>query len=75
MDNGTLDDNGIKRFCTLNAGCKALLDKAYEKLGLTMRGYKKMLKLFRTIADLDGSEAIEEAHLADALMYRMDLGE
>ena len=75
LDNGTLDDSGIKRFCVLDSGCKQMLYKAYEKMGLTMRGYKKMLKLSRTIADLDGSDEIREVHLAEALMYRMDLGE
>jgi len=72
-DNGTLDDSGIKRFCKLDTGCMQMMNRAYDKLGLTLRGYNKILKMARTIADIDRSEDIREEHVAEALMYRIDL--
>lgn len=74
-DNGTLDDHGIKRFCKLDEDCRRLMDRAYDKLGLTLRGYNKILKMARTIADINGSENLREEHVAEALLYRMDLEE
>ena len=68
--NGTLDEAGIARFCTLDEGCRRMMQQAYDRLSLTMRGYHKVLKLARTIADLEGKEKITETHLAEALMYR-----
>lgn len=74
-DNGTLDDRGIERFCKLDAVCRTMMNEAYDKLGLTMRGYNKICKMARTIADVEGSEGIKEIHVAEALLYRVDLGE
>lgn len=48
----------------------ALLSEAAEKLRLTARGYTRVLKVARTIADLDGSEGVRRVHLAEALSYR-----
>ena len=50
---------------------KALLGKAAERFGLSARGYHRVLRVARTIADLDGSEAISTGHLAEALSYRV----
>ncbi|MDO4870158.1 MAG: YifB family Mg chelatase-like AAA ATPase [Bacillota bacterium] len=74
LDNGTLDDGGIKQFCALDIKGRRIMEAAYDKLGLSMRGYKKILKIARTIADIDGAPDIREEHVAEALMYRMDLG-
>lgn len=74
-DNGTLDDHGIKRFCKLDENCSQLMNRAYDKLGLTLRGYNKILKMARTIADINGSGDIREEHVAEALLYRVDLEE
>ena len=68
--NGMLDESGIRRFCSLDGGCLRMMQQAFERMGLTMRGYHKVLKLARTIADLEGKEQITEMHLAEALMYR-----
>ena len=74
-DNGTLDDHGIRRFCKLDENCRQLMNRAYDKLGLTLRGYNKILKMARTIADINCSGDIREEHVAEALLYRVDLEE
>lgn len=50
---------------------RALIVKASEKLGLTARGYHRILRTARTIADLDGSAAVRVNHLAEAISYRL----
>jgi magnesium chelatase family protein len=54
-----------------DADGRDLLDKAAVRFGLTARGYHRVLKVARTIADLDGSEAVRRPHLAEALSYRL----
>ena len=71
--NGQLDERGIRRYCTLREEGRALMMASYDRLGLSMRGYSKILRMARTIADLAGSEQIETEHVAEALMYRVDL--
>ena len=61
----------MEKFCTPDQQGQALLKAAYDKLGLSARGYDKLLKLARTIADLAGSERIEAAHIAEAIQYRL----
>ncbi len=60
----------IRQFCTLDEAGESLVRAAMSQLNLTARGYHRVLKLARTIADLGGSEAIQAAHLAEALQYR-----
>ena len=60
----------IKKYITLTPGQKEMLRRAHEKFGLSARSYHRVLKLSRTIADLAGSENIEETHIAEALQYR-----
>lgn len=71
--NGQMDEKGIRRYCALGKEGRALMRASYDRLGLSMRGYSKILRMARTIADLDASEQIEERHVAEALMYRIDL--
>ena len=59
-----------KTFCLLSAQADELLKASFEKLGLSARAYDKILRIARTIADLDGSENIELAHIAEAIQYR-----
>jgi len=72
--NSQLQPNLINKFCKLDNECKALIKNAYEKLGLSARAYGRILKVSRTIADLDGKENIELKHLAEAIQYRVKHG-
>ena len=60
----------IKAFCPLDAAGDALMKNAFERMGLTARSHDKVLRLARTIADLDGETDISAAHLAEAIQYR-----
>ncbi len=62
----------IRLHCKLDASGKKLLSAAITKLGLSGRGYSKILKVARTIADLDGCNSISSLHLAEAIQYRAE---
>ncbi len=66
-DMGTLQ---IKRFCKIDKESDSLLEKAMERFGFSARAHARILKIARTIADLDGSENIEPPHVAEAIQYR-----
>ena len=68
--NGELSHNLIERFCVIDENGKQLLKKAFNNLGLSARAYDKILKISRTIADLDGEENIMPNHIAEAIQYR-----
>lgn len=68
--NAHLPVDKINIACVLSEGAQAVMKQAFEKLHLTMRGYHKLLKVSRTIADLESSELILEEHVKEALMYR-----
>ncbi|KAF1697094.1 YifB family Mg chelatase-like AAA ATPase [Pseudoxanthomonas koreensis] len=71
--NAHLDAAGVATTCALDAAGQRLLEQAAERLQLTARSLHRMLRVARTIADLDGAEAIAVAHLAEALGYRAPL--
>ena len=60
----------LRVYCKLDQPCQQLIRGAYDRLGLTARGYDRILRVARTIADLDGEEDIAVHHLAEALQYR-----
>ena len=68
--NGQMKTRHIKKYCTLKSDAQALLDTAMQKLGLSARAYTRILKLSRTIADLDASEDIHSHHVSEAIQYR-----
>lgn len=68
--NAHMNAEQIEYYCILTQEAEKLLKLAFEKLNLSMRGYHKILKVARTIADLAVSEQIETAHIKEAIMYR-----
>jgi magnesium chelatase family protein len=65
-----MDGEQIRSFCPLDAESRRLLEMAMEKLGLSARAYTRVLKTARTIADLEGTDAIGASHVAEAIHYR-----
>ena len=68
--NAMLDSAGIRKYCVLSDSAKTLLKAAFDKLGLSARGYDRLLRVARTVADLAGSEIITEIHIAEAIQFR-----
>jgi magnesium chelatase family protein len=68
--NGKLDESSIAKYCKLDTKIQSILDKAIQKFALSHRSINKILKIARTIADLDDSNTIDKAHLLEALSYR-----
>lgn len=70
LTNSELGGKHISRHCKINRDSEQLLRDAFERLGLSARAYNKILKVARTIADLESSENIETVHVAEAIQYR-----
>jgi magnesium chelatase family protein len=68
--NAELSARQIRRFCPIPPDAERLLAAAMTRLGLSARGHDRVLKVARTIADLEGSETISGEHCAEALQYR-----
>lgn len=69
--NAELSGKALDEFCALDADGRQLLNSAAEKMGLSARGYHRVLRVARTIADLAGEADIRKARLAEALAYRV----
>lgn len=73
--NGGLDEKGLEEFCSLDSEGTAIMSAAYDKLGLSMRACSRLIKVARTIADMEGSRQIRQEHMAESLIYRISEGE
>ncbi len=69
-NNASLTSSEIRRFCKLTEDASAILEQAFNSMGLSARGYDRILRVARTIADLDQSETIDVAHIAEAIQLR-----
>ncbi len=65
-----MESRDIANYCKLDESGLSLLKRAMEKLSLSARAYDRIIKVARTIADLDSSENIQTEHLAEAIQYR-----
>ena len=68
--NAKMTSSLTRKYCVLSASASKTLELSFERLGLSARAYDKILKVARTIADLDGSENIENKHILEAIQYR-----
>ena len=70
MCNARMGPGEMRKFCDLDEASAELMKQAFEAMGLTARSYDRILKVARTVADLEGSESIEPHHIAEAIQYR-----
>ena len=68
--NAQLDSALIRKYCALDDAAAALLRAAYDRMGMSARGYDRIIRVARTIADIDESETIRANHIAEAIQYR-----
>ena len=68
--NAHMGPRALTEFCALSPECEQLMHQAFDSMALTARSYDRILRVARTIADLDGAETIGLAHLAEAIQYR-----
>lgn len=68
--NAELSPAMVRKYCVMTEKASAFLKEAYETLGLSARGYDRLLRVARTIADIDESELITDDHIAEAVQYR-----
>jgi magnesium chelatase family protein len=68
--NGTMSSDMIEKYCILTPAAQQIMSKVFDALKLSMRGYHKLLKVARTIADLENQSLIDTPHIQEAIMYR-----
>jgi magnesium chelatase family protein len=68
--NAQMTAQNIRKFCELSSDCERLLERAMTQQGLTARAHDRILKVARTVADLEGAQLIESKHIAEAIQYR-----
>ena len=69
--NGRMDSRAVRRWCRVPPEASRLLEAAMDRLGLSARALDRVLKVARTLADLDGSESVATVHVSEALSYRL----
>jgi magnesium chelatase family protein len=69
--NGQMTSRQLRTHCKLNPACQDQMSASVNDMGLSARAHDKVLRVARTIADLDGKESIEQQHLQEAINYRM----
>ena len=70
LNNGMMQSSHIRKFCNLDDAGKLIMKTAFSKLGLSARGYDRILRLSRTLADFDKSESIKKEHILIAIQMR-----
>ena len=70
MCNARMGPQQLREYCKLDEESEQLMRQAFDALGLTARSYDRILKVARTVADLEGSEMIKASHIAEAIQYR-----
>ena len=70
FSNAELDAADIRKYCVTDASADAILRAAYDKMGMSVRGHDRIMRVARTIADLERSEVIRANHIAEAIQYR-----
>lgn len=70
LTNAEMNSRQINKYCQIDKDCERLLQKAFDKLNLSARGTTRILKVARTIADIEGCENILPAHIGEAIQYR-----
>ena len=71
--NAHIGSKQIEKYCSLSPDCEKLMRDAYTRLAMTARSYDRILRVAKTISDLDGAENIAVTHLAEAIQYRMNI--
>ena len=70
MSNSRISPKALRQHCALDEEGEGLMKVAFDSMGLSARSYDRILRVARTIADLEGSDNIQSQHLAEAIQYR-----
>jgi magnesium chelatase family protein len=68
--NAQMSSRQLRKYCNISSECERLLETAMNRLGLSARAHDRILKVSRTIADLEGAESISTTHVSEAIQYR-----